>query len=235
MADNPPAAWYPDPEDSSQHRYWNGSQWTEHRSPRSAEQPTEATKVLDASPPENAPAKPTPSPLSPTAPPAGSSPPAEDKGKRVEWWQRWWAVVGFAILGLLVGVGIGAGSGGETKTTTEVSTRTQVSTDTVTRTVNHTKTKTVAAQPASTPSGGGGGGGKSFSGNGSKNLGDINVSEDSTLKWTNDGDIFQVFEDEGGIPINSDAHSGDTALPAGSYSNVTVNAIGNWTIKITPG
>lgn len=29
-----PAGWYPDPSDSSQWRYWNGSAWTENRSPR---------------------------------------------------------------------------------------------------------------------------------------------------------------------------------------------------------
>jgi hypothetical protein len=28
------AGWYPDPNDSSQLRYWSGSAWTEHRSPR---------------------------------------------------------------------------------------------------------------------------------------------------------------------------------------------------------
>lgn len=30
-----PAAWYDDPEDPSQYRYWDGSAWTEHRSPKS--------------------------------------------------------------------------------------------------------------------------------------------------------------------------------------------------------
>ena len=29
-----PAGWYPDPIDASQLRYWSGSAWTEHRSPR---------------------------------------------------------------------------------------------------------------------------------------------------------------------------------------------------------
>ena len=27
----PPSGWYPDPEDAPQMRYWDGSQWTEHR------------------------------------------------------------------------------------------------------------------------------------------------------------------------------------------------------------
>lgn len=31
-----PAGWYPDPELSSTLRYWDGGQWTEHRSPISA-------------------------------------------------------------------------------------------------------------------------------------------------------------------------------------------------------
>lgn len=29
-----PAGWYPDPNDTSQLRYWSGSAWTEHRAPR---------------------------------------------------------------------------------------------------------------------------------------------------------------------------------------------------------
>jgi len=31
-----PPGWHDDPEDPQQYRYWDGSQWTEHRSPRSA-------------------------------------------------------------------------------------------------------------------------------------------------------------------------------------------------------
>lgn len=33
MSDQAPAGWYPDPDDSSQQRYWDGSQWTDHRTP----------------------------------------------------------------------------------------------------------------------------------------------------------------------------------------------------------
>jgi len=36
---NPPAAWYPDPGDASQRRYWDGRQWTEHRAPATTEPP----------------------------------------------------------------------------------------------------------------------------------------------------------------------------------------------------
>jgi hypothetical protein len=35
MSETPPAAWFPDPEDPSQYRYWDGTAWTEHRAPRS--------------------------------------------------------------------------------------------------------------------------------------------------------------------------------------------------------
>lgn len=31
MASNVPVGWYPDPEDSTQQRYWDGTQWTERR------------------------------------------------------------------------------------------------------------------------------------------------------------------------------------------------------------
>lgn len=33
MPSNPPAAWYPDPVDAAQYRFWDGQQWTEHRAP----------------------------------------------------------------------------------------------------------------------------------------------------------------------------------------------------------
>ena len=34
MSDLPPPDWYTDPEDPAQYRYWDGSQWTDHRAPR---------------------------------------------------------------------------------------------------------------------------------------------------------------------------------------------------------
>jgi hypothetical protein len=61
----------------------------------------------------------------------------------------------------------------------------------------------------------------------------IKVAEDSTLKWTNNGDLFQIFEDSGTINVNSQASSGDTFVPAGTYT-LDVNAVGAWTITITP-
>lgn len=35
----PPAAWYDDPEDPASFRYWDGAQWTAHRSPKHGAQP----------------------------------------------------------------------------------------------------------------------------------------------------------------------------------------------------
>lgn len=40
MSDLPPANWYPDPEDPSQQRYWDGTQWTEHRAPAAGSAPS---------------------------------------------------------------------------------------------------------------------------------------------------------------------------------------------------
>ena len=34
MSELPPPDWYTDPEDPAQYRYWDGSQWTDHRAPR---------------------------------------------------------------------------------------------------------------------------------------------------------------------------------------------------------
>jgi hypothetical protein len=42
---NPPAGWYPNPENPSEQRYWDGTQWTEHTAPAagSAEPPPATT------------------------------------------------------------------------------------------------------------------------------------------------------------------------------------------------
>lgn len=34
----PPAGWHPDPQAPSTQRYWDGSQWTEHRAPLAVKQ-----------------------------------------------------------------------------------------------------------------------------------------------------------------------------------------------------
>ena len=39
MNATPPAAWYPDPDDSTRLRYWDGTSWTEHREPAAGPQP----------------------------------------------------------------------------------------------------------------------------------------------------------------------------------------------------
>ena len=38
----PPAAWYDDPEDSAHYRFWDGANWTEHRSPKDVIEPIAA-------------------------------------------------------------------------------------------------------------------------------------------------------------------------------------------------
>lgn len=78
------------------------------------------------------------------------------------------------------------------------------------------------------------GSGQEFSGNGARNLGTIEVPKDSTLEWTNDGGTLNIISEDGGIFVSSDASNGETAVPAGIYSNVEVLAIGIWTISIAP-
>lgn len=48
MTETPPPAWFPDPEDPTQYRYWDGTAWTEHRAPRStaSDQLSNASKDL---------------------------------------------------------------------------------------------------------------------------------------------------------------------------------------------
>jgi len=73
-----------------------------------------------------------------------------------------------------------------------------------------------------------------FSGNGSKNLGTIDVPKDSTLSWTNDGMFFGLMDKSFDLTLDSEAPSGDTRVEAGTYRKVEVTAEGDWTIKIRP-
>ena len=179
----------------------------------------------------------SPTPPAPSTKVLGTPPPS-----RSPWWQRRWGAVTIGILGLLVGTGVGEAAGGNTKTVTE---QQQASAQTVTNTVTtvhprvvvHTHTVTVTAESQTTPTSTvgteSGGEGQSYNGNGGKSLGTITVDKESTLEWTNDGSVFQIYTSEG-VPVNSQAHSGTTVLEAGTYKSFQVNAVGNWTIKIVP-
>lgn len=94
------AGWHPDPHDPSQLRYWDGSQWTDHRAP--AQQPTSA-----------APMAPTPAFVPPTAaggaPVSATAPPASKGSKRT-------ALLAVGGVVLLVGgcaIGAASASGGD--------------------------------------------------------------------------------------------------------------------------
>ena len=54
MSDLPPANWYPDPEVPGQQRYWDGTQWTEHRAAMGPHQPTGAAPGTDVTAPQHA-------------------------------------------------------------------------------------------------------------------------------------------------------------------------------------
>lgn len=75
-----------------------------------------------------------------------------------------------------------------------------------------------------------------FAGNGGKALPPFKVTVASTLRWTNNGSIFQIFPKSalGGGSVNSTARTGATYLKPGSY-RLDVNAIGSWKIQIVAG
>ena len=116
------------------------------------------------------------------------------------------------------------GCGGTTTTTVTNESTVTLPAETTTVTVRASKPK-----PKPKPQGSG----QTFSGNGMKNLGTLTIEDNSTLRWTNDGMLFQIFTGGADVWANSQAHSGDTALDSGTYTSVKVNAIGNWTMRIT--
>jgi len=75
-----------------------------------------------------------------------------------------------------------------------------------------------------------------FSGNGSKNVGTIKVTDDAVLKWkhSESGEVafFTISDDDFKINVSADSRSGETALEPGTYKNVDVSATGDWSMTI---
>jgi Protein of unknown function (DUF2510) len=90
-----------------------------------------------------------------------------------------------------------------------------------------------APEPASA-SGGSTGEAQRFSGNGRESLGTITVSSPSTLSWTTDGDSFRIWDKDFDLNVNAQGDSGTRAVDSGTYTDVSVKAVGNWTITIEP-
>lgn len=129
--------------------------------------------------------------------------------------------------GGVVGIAVGAGTQG-TQTTTETVAKTLAGTpETVTRTVTRTVRVRVKQKPEPKPAATI----QRFSGNGARTF-PVDLASPATLRWTNDGDIFQIFTDDA-VPVNSQGHSGESYIDAG-HTIMQVNAIGNWTIELVP-
>ena len=157
------------------------------------------------------------------------------------------AVASVALLAL-AGCGATKTITDTTTTTTSLtfaSTSTQVSvstvrvaattiTSTTTTSITSTKVSTTTALPHPT---------SSFSGNGSENIGTVNVSQPSELKWSCPSctsDNFQIGNnpnDSSQITVNAlGPTSGQTYLDPGTYHDVSINTEGGaWTINIVPG
>jgi hypothetical protein len=74
---------------------------------------------------------------------------------------------------------------------------------------------------------------KHVSGNGGKSLGSLAFPHDSTLTWTNDGAIFQIFS-SASVLVNSHAHRGAAVIDKGVQHDFQINAVGNWHLTFTP-
>ena len=74
-----PADWYPDPENPSGLRYWDGRAWTEHRAPAPTADPMSGQRELAPEEPDGTPADAQPEPVQPddSHPPVADEPPPE--------------------------------------------------------------------------------------------------------------------------------------------------------------
>jgi hypothetical protein len=162
------------------------------------------------------------------------------------------AIVG--VIGLIVGVVAGgAVFGGDTKTESVTQTATTVVTKgggtrtktvraggtarvkTVTRTI--TKSSQPYVAPGETTPGGGGRtvvqGTKTFTGKNTKNFGTLKLDKDSTLNWTNTGQVFSIIS-QTQLHVSSTKKKGSVKLYKGSYFNFRVAAVGRWKVTIIP-
>jgi hypothetical protein len=71
------------------------------------------------------------------------------------------------------------------------------------------------------------------SGNGGKSLGSLTFSHASTLIWTNNGAVFQIFSSKT-VLVNSHGHRGAAVLAKGVQRDVQINAVGTWHLTFTP-
>lgn len=143
-----------------------------------------------------------------------------------------WRAQGTAIsarLGRTAGLALAlaalAGCGGSTKTVTQTRSVTIAAGPTTTVTV----TATTANPPASSAS--------SFAGTGSKPVGAIAVSLNSTLDWTCSGScsrfrITNSSADPNSISVDASGSSGSIPIVAGTFHDVQVTTGGKWVFTI---
>ena len=94
MSGQTPAGWFPDPQDESQFRYWDGNQWTENQAPRAPQAPMGGQATATVAPP--------------TAP--GGAPASGDAPKK-NWFLRHKIISGLLAL-FVIGMIATAASGG---------------------------------------------------------------------------------------------------------------------------
>jgi hypothetical protein len=77
-----------------------------------------------------------------------------------------------------------------------------------------------------------------FKGHGPTVLPHVRITTPSTLYWTNSGSSFQILDSGGAClegAVASQARRGSSYVPAGRYQELSVAAIGDWTITIRAG
>jgi len=135
----PPAGWQDDPEDSAQLRYWDGSAWTEHRSPKAGTaQPTAAQASA--------------------AQPAAASVAVQGRTVPKRSGAPWWLVAVIGVGTLLIGVGIGAAVTGGSGSDDDAVAAPTSSADEAPASEEATSDETTSAEPAPTPDASGGAG-----------------------------------------------------------------------------
>lgn len=75
----------------------------------------------------------------------------------------------------------------------------------------------------------------SFTGSGGSSIGDVTVPVDSTVRWScPGGGYFSLYDENFNTTISSNKDSGSSQIQAGTYSQIDVFGMCDWTIEIVP-
>lgn len=186
---NVPAGWYPSPEDPSQLRYWDGSQWTQSTAPAVAPQVAPEAETVPA-PVYSVPPAPA-APSVPPAAPAGATPAPMSASKKK--WLIGGAIAAAVIVVGSVGAAIGAGGRAEPAVEASIAPVVPTPTPTMTPTPEPTPTAETAVEVVDAVA---------FRAQAGSHLDDMQKDLDDIVTTVNEDGFWRLLSNSGELAFN---------------------------------